>query len=284
MSIYQPISSRLRLRTGIGRGPRKRVITSFVPLVPGDISNQVDWYDFSDLSTLTQAGGAVSQLNDKCIAGRHLVQATGASQPTTNATGLNNKNTVIFNNQFLAGSGFSALDAASGELTVVAVFKFSSSSASGGRALAFAKTGFVDSNALDMFCPLRRDAATTRIGGTTDASTQGSAFNTPGYDTWGIHIIERNATVINAYLNGTATQSTAKSISALGALTRITIGTNLSGTNPGTTYCVCEFAEILIYNRVLSTLEKNKLEGYEAWKYNLTSLLGGGHPYKSVQP
>jgi hypothetical protein len=43
-------------------------------------------------------------------------------------------------------------------------------------------------------------------------------------------------------------------------------------------------AEILIYDRVLSSDEVAKIEGYLAWKWNLNYLLPSNHPYYSGKP
>jgi streptogramin lyase len=42
--------------------------------------------------------------------------------------------------------------------------------------------------------------------------------------------------------------------------------------------------EILVFNRILTTTEKQLLEGYLAWKWNITNYLPWIHPYKFNQP
>jgi hypothetical protein len=49
--------------------------------------NTVTWYDFTDASTLTVAGGLVSLWKDKLLSGRDLV-AAGTARPTLGATGI----------------------------------------------------------------------------------------------------------------------------------------------------------------------------------------------------
>lgn len=44
------------------------------------------------------------------------------------------------------------------------------------------------------------------------------------------------------------------------------------------------FYEIIVYNEALSTADRQKIEGYLAWKWNLQSLLPTLHPYSFVQP
>jgi hypothetical protein len=42
--------------------------------------------------------------------------------------------------------------------------------------------------------------------------------------------------------------------------------------------------EVVCYGSTLSTSDRQKMEGYLAWKWNLVSLLPSGHPYKSTRP
>lgn len=42
--------------------------------------------------------------------------------------------------------------------------------------------------------------------------------------------------------------------------------------------------EIVSYGSTLSTTDRQKMEGYLAWKWNLVNLLPAGHPYKTTRP
>ena len=42
--------------------------------------------------------------------------------------------------------------------------------------------------------------------------------------------------------------------------------------------------EIVIVTSALSTTDRQKLEGYLAWKWGTASTLPAGHPYRSVPP
>jgi hypothetical protein len=64
------------------------------------------------------------------------------------------------------------------------------------------------------------------------------------------------------------------------------IGTTVGyiGTYDGTSeFFAGGIAEVLIYNRVLATTERQQVEGYLAWKWGLQGNLppGGGHPYNT---
>jgi hypothetical protein len=44
-------------------------------------------------------------------------------------------------------------------------------------------------------------------------------------------------------------------------------------------------SEIVIYNQVLSTAQRQQVEGYLAWKWGLqANLPTSTHPYKAIKP
>lgn len=64
--------------------------------VPTDISGLQLWLDASDTSTITEAGGSVSQWDDKSGNSNNVVQGTAAKQPTTGTRTLNSLNVLDF--------------------------------------------------------------------------------------------------------------------------------------------------------------------------------------------
>jgi hypothetical protein len=79
------------------------------------------------------------------------------------------------------------------------------------------------------------------------------------------------------YLNGTQTGS---NVAGIGNMVGITLGNRfaLNGQYQG---AICE---VLFYRGVLSTTDRQTLEGYLAWKWGLQANLPAGHPYKSAAP
>ena len=63
---------------------------------PGDMSSLYSWYDPSDLSTITEVAGAVSQLDDKGPNGKDITQGSGSSQPTTGTQTINGLNVLNY--------------------------------------------------------------------------------------------------------------------------------------------------------------------------------------------
>jgi hypothetical protein len=59
------------------------------------ITPTIAWYDPSDLTSLTVAGGLCSQMNDKSGNGRHQT-AAGANRPTSGVDTINGRNVLLF--------------------------------------------------------------------------------------------------------------------------------------------------------------------------------------------
>ena len=70
----------------------RRAIPAWTPAALG--SSLALWLDAADSSTITLNGSTVSQWNDKSGNGRHVSQATPAQQPTYSATGMLGKPTL----------------------------------------------------------------------------------------------------------------------------------------------------------------------------------------------
>jgi len=64
--------------------------------VPNKIDSLVLWLDATDLGTIIESGGAVSEWRDKSGNGNHATQFTGSAQPLTGVNSLNGKNVIAF--------------------------------------------------------------------------------------------------------------------------------------------------------------------------------------------
>jgi hypothetical protein len=79
---------------------------------------------------------------------------------------------------------------------------------------------------------------------------------------------------------GTTTTTTATNSSTITTgLQLIRIGRSDVGEN-----CNSFLGEIVYYNRVLTTQERQQLEGYLLWKWGLTTSLPSTHPYAKFRP
>jgi len=261
------------------------------------------WLDAADASTITESGGAVSQWNDKSGNGHN---ATANGNPTYSATGMStNKPAVQLDGtgdsltSSITGIGsFNALDvymvtqtpAAAGVEVDSGIFwgygnvgsASGSYPASRGQALA-SVTSLLSGESITIVYE-----NTSLTGGRLGSATYTRAANTAQI------LNSKNST------SGTSLFANGSQIN-LGLATIITTSTNTAPSNAGYAvdsnlyfgalrasgiliYRTLKFAEIVVSSTLLSTENRQKLEGYLAHKWGLTADLPAGHPYKTVGP
>jgi len=225
-------------------------------------SNLAAWYDAADSRTITQSGGAVSQWDDKSGNGFHLKQATGSAQPTTGTgtkfTGKSVITTTISN--FMATDDNLTLQNSN---TIFLVYSQTNSARSYftsiGEDSHYVGTGITNSDFRFVHSGLSfshpnpgNPAIFTALSASADyefffdgASVFSSATEPNLYDG------QTNKFVLNSRLEGFASFGAA-----------------------------AEYAEIIYINSTLSTSDRQKVEGYLAWKWGLTYGLPESHPYK----
>jgi hypothetical protein len=235
---------------------------------PSAISTAL-WFDASDSSTITIATG-VSQLNDKSGNGRNATQATGANQPLVISNGLNNLNVIRFdgsndslgyNGTFFVGTAYSihAVVTRRSSGTFIAPMAGVNATTLGNLALSY------DSN------------TTFRVGhfGVTTSSTTITGYTNPAPDMWGVAFDTTNGITTRRF---GASVGTTGSTSALTSYNDATLG------RYGSNYYNGDISEIVATTTTLSTDNRQKLEGYLAWKWGLVSSLPADHPYKNAVP
>jgi hypothetical protein len=234
------------------------------------------WLDADDASTITLNGSNVSQWDDKSGNGRNASQATAASQPTYLATGFNGKPTLETNGNDVLELGVSSLGRNVGGLTCAIVGVHPSG-------LTF------NSNANELFISTGTNTSSTRFALTPNPSASAAnryaiagrrldsdAFSTVSSSTdslanrgnpW-VRVAQRAYSdgVANHWTDGTqdlTNQSfqTAGVSSDTDAL-RTTIFAGVSTLPAGSQLC-----EIVLTHSTMTNDDRQKLEGYLAWKW-----------------
>jgi hypothetical protein len=117
----------------------------------------------------------------------------------------------------------------------------------------------------------------------TGGTSFSSSINVSSISTPSLFGITANGTSWNEWLNGgtqTFTQATSNDFKNVNAGTGFIIGgrydqvTNLTG----------YVAETIVYLGILSTTDRQKVEGYLAWKWGIQTSLPSSHPYYSSAP
>ena len=226
------------------------------------------WLDGADTVTLTTIGNLVTQWRDKSSLANHAIPNSGEEPALVNVDGVPairfTGSKRLYSTDRLTVRDFR---------NVFIVCKYEQ-----GTAFFSASTGF---------CTLFSAAIS---GG----NANGNCFFSTGVT---------QAWTANSYLNGpfflNATQVSADTTNrtvlpqlntSLGFISANATGAvSVGGYGIGTLREIASpwdgvVCEIVSYGSTLSTTDRQKMEGYIAWKWNLVSLLPAGHPYKTTRP
>jgi hypothetical protein len=248
-----------------------KISTGWTPAV----LNTITWYDAADILRITSTNNTISQVNDKSGNNINLTVITaGATGPKTFTRTLNNLNVIEWCEplQLLENAAFSHNQSAT-PLCFAIVFRADFDSS---QDFLFAGT---DSSANGNRMAVRRlntNNSIQIIGGSGTGSNIviGSGVGTviEGQDY--IVVVKLNASDSTIRLNGEL-----KKTGNIGTnqLTSLTIGGNTLGASNINGY----IAEFITF---LDTDQQEKIEGYLAHKWNLTSNLPGNHLYKTYWP
>lgn len=244
------------------------VWSASTPWTPAQLTTAL-WLDASDSSTITLNGSNVSQWNDKSGNSRHYAQGVAANQPAYSATAYNSKPGITFDGStdVLARSttGTSAT-------TLTAAFVVSPTNTTYGfYYLLDFETGRIifatDAGVSDMQPAMFINGA--YAGPTGSAVTAQSILVYRTESTTGG--IWRDGTRI--YTLGTGASVAINGNSAVGAR-HTTFASPYQGI----------ITEIVVCPSSLSDANRERLEGYLAWKWGNESLLPAGHTYKAGAP
>lgn len=251
---------------------------------PADLAGTlVAWYDAQDVGTITQSGGDVSQWDDKSGNARHMVQATGSRQPAYGANALapgypGLTYTEADDTQLVAPvSGITSTMTG-----YVVAFLTSTATHIYGRLLNVGIAGSSDNNPFAAAL-LLREATNEKIlsffNGTLDTAIS-ITYDTP-FLAGGRVTEAAGSTTLAVRLNGNA-DVTAVAGTAFDGSTAdsLSIGDNLSTAPENWDGVVSE----VIYTAGESSGDREKIEGYLAWKWGLEANLPGGHPYVAAPP
>jgi hypothetical protein len=253
------------------------------------------WLDAEDAASITLNGTDVAQWDDKSGNGRNASQATAANQPAYLATGFNGKPTLQTDGNDFLELGVTSLGRNVSGLTcaIVGVHPVGQT---------------FNSNTNEIFISNGVSAGSTRFATTPNPSAStadryavaGRRLDSDSYDTvssstdslanrgnpW-IRVAQRaySAGVANHWTDGTQD------------ITNALMGTQGAGNTSDTDSLRGELfkgvaaqpngaqlSEIVLTHSTMITNDRQKLEGYLAWHWELEANLPVGHPYASTPP
>jgi len=270
---------------------------SIAPFTPTSVAGCQLWLDAADSSTLTLSGSSVTQWNDKSGNQRNFNQPTSGSRPTYVSNGLNNYPIVRFASAFLSNVGFPLYASASSGMSFFAVFNTTNRNQQTAiLAQMWNGTNFTE----------------TEIG---FSYASGTGYSLTNYGSIGLHrgngaVTQTASNAINSnvtYVYSAIASNTGSTPSSIGLFlngtqnTSIDFNTGMSNGfySPGSypiflnsvylgarndrgpinNYLAGDIAELILYNTVISSTQRQQIEGYLALKWGLTGSLPSSHPY-----
>lgn len=240
-----------------------------VPLVftPTVIAGLQLWLDASDLSTITESGGAVDQWNDKSVNGNNATQ-TGTARPTTNSRTINGLNVLDFDGvddlMILDSQPIVGTEARTIIIVALAdddgsdnyIISLSDNLVANGMAYRITAEIAVRIDGANRLFPA--EAIEDGVNAAIITATNEANSN-----------IELNASNFQIYKNSILL--TGGSSASPGTLVSTSVGTAAIGDDALGTVNRLDgvIGEIIIYNRVISAFERQQVEEYLANKWSI---------------
>lgn len=247
----------MRIGTSIALSQRQ-LIANASSWTPAELTGLVLWLDAADASTITLNGSTVSQWDDKSGNSRHATQATAANQPTYTAAGLNSRNVVTH-----SPSDFLIIPDVYFPYQSAFVLYSDTSTTNYTTALG----GRYNVNS-----PYHGDVTATKLFSTQYTSPEtlnGSNFAN-GVSIGNGQTTPRPATPTIFSFIATSQFDTNRRLQTIGTDASIRDSRTINGL----------IAEVVILETAASTADRQKLEGYLAWKWGLAENLPPDHPYR----
>lgn len=224
------------------------------------------WLDAEDAASITLNGSTVSQWNDKSGNARHVAQATAASQPTYNLTGFNSKPALVFDgtNDNLFRDTQTLPD--SGSVFLVLRYNNATTAAQG--------VIWSDGSATGPMYYIQADGGTLR-----GYSVAGGYFSAGSYTAGQQEILN--------IVGATGSTQILRNGVLAGSLSGF--GGNNSGLWIGNgrafgAHAAMALPEMIAVSGTLSTADRQRVEGYLAWKWALEANLPADHPFRNAAP
>jgi hypothetical protein len=242
---------------------------------PSRLNNLSLWLDAQAINTISATAGLVNTISDKSSISNTFITGVGYVKPIVSNT-LVGQPSIFFppGSQMKSSVSSGLVSSKSVFMVYECISPQSAMRFAVGNDVSGQAFGFAQSNST-VYSPYQYGYGDTKW--TVDANT----YILPNFVSG---IVDASATMIRGDYNFNA-----------GAIVRETALINsiantpyILGTSPvsssvfvSASFHVCE---IIAYNRALSTTERQMIEGYVAWKWNMVSRLPIGHPYQRFPP
>jgi hypothetical protein len=231
---------------------------------PPSISGCVLWLDAADTSTLTLSTNNVTQWSDKSGLSNNATQTTTSLQPTTGGS-QNGLNTLLFTGKMMTYPTISL-----SAQTVFCVY-LNNTFTPYGWPVHIGPFAF-------FYAAPSSNVGIGRAGYTGEVSANWSTngLTTSNYTVYGGTVSVSGSTTSVLYFNGN--QVASNTVASSGGIVYYTIGTIQPGANTVTGY----IAEVIVFNSVLGTTQRQSVENYLMGKWGIKPSLPATHPFYSL--
>lgn len=260
------------------------------------------WLDANDSATVIQSGGTVTSWRDKSGNNSH---ATSNGNPSYSVTGMSTSKPAVQLDG--TGDGFASSIPGIGGFNALDVYMVTQSTAGAAADINSAFFwGYGNLSASNSSYPANKalglGSATSSLTGET-ITVLAENVNNGRLGSSSYSRAANTAQILNSRLSSTGTTLLANgSSTTLDLANLITTSTNTAPSSIAYTVDsnlhigairasgnlvyspAMKFAEVIVSSTLLSTLNRQRIEGYLAHKWGLTADLPSGHPYKTVGP
>jgi hypothetical protein len=246
-------------------------------LSPSDIFGLAMWLDATKFTGVSCNAGIASWTD----AGPYGFVGTGTNNPTYVTNIINNKPIVRFNGTNQYFNFGNVLNLETNPINVFAMFKYNSASTpnaligkTSARALA-GRWALVKDTGSNLF--VVDTGPTVAANYYPDSSTVAQLME----GTWNrsVAAIYKNGSFCNSIAVASSSNLTSTDPLALGVYPNST-----GGFASPYAYMNGDVAEILVYNKNVTTYQRQQIEGYLSWKWGQQSNLPLGHPFRTLPP
>ena len=267
---------------------------------PSQLSGLALWLDAADASTITQSGGAITAWADKSGNNR---TAIADGNPTYSATGMSTSTPAVqldgtgdgFVSSITGFGSFNALDvymvtqttaAAAPDVNSAFFWAYGNLGSSSGpylasQGLALSSSTSVLSGELIIILAENATANAGRLGSNSYARAANTAqiLNSRNSTTGTSLLANGSSVTLNLATQITTSSNTAPS--AIGYTVDSNFHIGALRANGTLLYSpAIKFGEIIVAPTLLSTNDRQRIEGYLAWKWGLVHNLPANHPYR----
>lgn len=238
------------------------------------------WLDAATAGSVD--GTPVATWSDLSGCGHHVTQAAGARQPLWKANQQGGLPAVVFDgsNDFMASAAY-AFPTATATLFAIAF----TPSTVGGSVVVFGP----DSEAVSGFGLTLNGGGAGKLNASSVGNVGLSSFYSTTVPKLAWHLMGgifdrtlasgETTTNVDGVLTGSQISNLDNTDSTYGTKSW-SVGAGSGGARVGNV----SIGEVVAYNRVLSTIERQTVEGYLMWRWGLQALLPAGHPYQFFPP